>query len=255
MLKRLILLLLLVALPLTACAADEAVDGYRQISPEEAQALLDSADPPLLLDVRTVAEYLEGHIPGAICVPNETIGDARPEALPDPARTILVYCRSGRRSREAAEKLIGLGYEDVRDLGGILSWPGPVVTTEEEEEAMHKLQLTLGDTPVSVTWEENPSVRALQKLAEEAPLAIQMSMYGGFEQVGPIGASLPRSDAQTKTVAGDIVLYQGSQIVVFYGSNSWAYTRLGHITDQTPEQLAAILGGGDIVLTLSCPEK
>ena len=106
MLKRLILLLLLVALPLTACAADEAVDGYRQISPEEAQALLDSADPPLLLDVRTEAEYLEGHIPGAICVPNETIGEARPEALPDPARTILVYCRSGRRSREAAEKLI-----------------------------------------------------------------------------------------------------------------------------------------------------
>jgi hypothetical protein len=91
-----------------------------------------------------------------------------------------------------------------------------------------------------VAWEDNASVEALKALATEG-LTIEMSMYGGFEQVGSIGQSLPRSDAQTTTASGDIVLYSGNQLVVFYGSNSWAYTRLGHITDQTPAQMKALL--------------
>jgi hypothetical protein len=82
-----------------------------------------------------------------------------------------------------------------------------------------------------VEWEDNESVEALKELCQEGPLTIRMSMYGGFEQVGSIGQSLPRDDSRTTTQAGDIVLYSGDQIVVFYGSNSWAYTRLGHITD------------------------
>ena len=77
-----------------------------------------------------------------------------------------------------------------------------------------------------------------------------MSMYGGFEQVGSIGQALPRDDAQTTTSAGDIVLYSGSQIVVFYGSNSWSYTRLGRIVDKTSEELAALLGNGDVIVTI-----
>ena len=68
---------------------------------------------------------------------------------------------------------------------------------------------------------------------------------------GPIGTTLPRNDIQTTTQAGDIVLYSGNQIVVFYGSNSWAYTRLGHITDKTAEEMAAMLGNGDVTITLS----
>ena len=92
---------------------------------------------------------------------------------------------------------------------------------------------------------------ALMELAEEGPVTIQMSMYGGFEQVGPIGTSLPRNDVQTTTESGDIVLYSGNQIVVFYGSNSWAYTRLGHITDQASEGLTALLGNGAVTLTIS----
>ena len=79
-------------------------------------------------------------------------------------------------------------------------------------------------------------------LCSDTPLTIQMSMYGGFEQVGSIGSSLPRNDVQTTTGAGDIVLYSGNQIVVFYGSNSWAYTRLGHITDKTPGEMRALRG-------------
>ena len=112
------------------------------------------------------------------------------------------------------------------------------------------MQMMIGETPVTVAWEDNASVEALKTLAVEG-LTIEMSMYGGFEQVGSIGQSLPRSDAQTTTASGDIVLYSGNQLVVFYGSNAWGYTRLGHITDQTPTQMKALLGNGDVTITLS----
>ena len=118
------------------------------------------------------------------------------------------------------------------------------------QEGDNDMQMMIGETPVTVAWEDNASVEALKMLAEEG-LTVEMSMYGGFEQVGSIGQSLPRDDAQTTTASGDIVLYSGNQLVVFYGSNSWAYTRLGHITDQTPEQMKALLGNGDVTITLS----
>ena len=120
-------------------------------------------------------------------------------------------------------------------------------TESEETETM---QMKIGETDVEVVWEDNESAAALKELARDG-LIIQMSMYGGFEQVGSIGQSLPRDDQQTTTTSGDIVLYSGNQLVVFYGSNSWAYTRLGHITDQTPEQMKALLGSGDVTITLS----
>ena len=118
------------------------------------------------------------------------------------------------------------------------------------QEGDNDMQMMIGETPVTVVWEDNASVEALKMLAGEG-LTVEMSMYGGFEQVGSIGQSLPRDDQQTTTASGDIVLYSGNQMVVFYGSNSWAYTRLGHITDQTPEQMKALLGNGDVTVTLS----
>ena len=122
-------------------------------------------------------------------------------------------------------------------------------TTEETPEKM--LQLKIADTVVEVAWEDNESVEELRKLCGEEPLTIQMSMYGGFEQVGEIGTTLPRNDVQTTTEAGDIVLYSGDRIVVFYGGNSWAYTRLGHITDQDEEGMTQLLGNGDVTVTVS----
>ena len=113
--------------------------------------------------------------------------------------------------------------------------------TEETE-----MILRIDGTEVPVTWESNESVQALQALA---PLTIDMSMYGGFEQVGSIGSSLPRNDRQTATAPGDLVLYSGNQLVVFYGTNSWAYTRLGHV-DLTKEELTAMLSAHDVTITL-----
>ena len=109
--------------------------------------------------------------------------------------------------------------------------------------------LKIDDTEIAVRWEDNESVEALKDLIREAPLTINMSMYGGFEQVGSLGTSLPRNDVQTTTEAGDIVLYSGNQIVVFYGSNSWAYTRLGHVELSAPE-MSDLLSHGDVTITL-----
>ena len=119
---------------------------------------------------------------------------------------------------------------------------------ETEEQA---LKMVIGNTPVSVKWEDNESVDSLKKLCRNQTLTIAMSMYGGFEQVGAIGADLPRNDVQTTTSSGDIVLYSGNQLVVFYGSNSWEYTRLGHITDKTPQEMTELLSGGNVTITLS----
>ena len=126
--------------------------------------------------------------------------------------------------------------------------------TEEEppqEEQNMTLKMTIGSTPVSVSWEDNEAVQALRGLCADQPLTISMSMYGGFEQVGSIGTNLPSNDVQTTTAAGDIVLYSGNQMVVFYGSKSWAYTRLGHITDQSADGMAQLLSNGDTTITIS----
>ena len=120
----------------------------------------------------------------------------------------------------------------------------PIESTPPTEEAT--MILRIDGTQVPVTWENNESVQALHALA---PLTIEMSMYGGFEQVGSIGSSLPRSDRQTSTAPGDLVLYSGNQLVVFYGTNSWAYTRLGHV-DLTKEELTALLSEHDVTITL-----
>ena len=121
---------------------------------------------------------------------------------------------------------------------------------ESDEENESQMQMKINDTPVTVAWENNESVSALAELAANG-LTIQMSMYGGFEQVGSIGQRLPSQDKQTTTSSGDIVLYSSSQLVVFYGSNSWAYTRLGRITDKTPQEMRDLLGNGDVTITLT----
>ena len=125
------------------------------------------------------------------------------------------------------------------------------VEQTEQTEQTSALQMTIGNTPASVDWEDNAAVQALTELCRNHPLTIQMSMYGGFEQVGSIGTDLPQNDVQTTTSSGDIVLYSGNQMVVFYGSNSWEYTRLGRITDKTQAELTELLSNGNVTITLS----
>ena len=125
-----------------------------------------------------------------------------------------------------------------------------IIKDESSEEEDCDMIMKIGDTKIQVAWEDNESVEALKELVSQEPLSIQMSMYGGFEQVGSIGKSLPRDDKQTTTEAGDIVLYSGNQIVVFYGSNSWSYTRLGRISDKNEKELTELLGNGNVTITI-----
>ena len=129
--KKAILFLLLATLLLLPAAMAEP--GYTQITQEEAARVMDEEEDYIILDVRTAEEYDEGHIPGAINLPNEEIGQDAPEQLPDPDQLLLVYCRSGRRSKEAAGKLAALGYTRVLEFGGIMTWPGEVISTADEE--------------------------------------------------------------------------------------------------------------------------
>ena len=121
----------------------------------------------------------------------------------------------------------------------------------DEQEAEETMIVTINGETISVAWEDNESVAALMDLVSEEALSIQMSMYGGFEQVGNLGTSLPRNDKQITTEAGDIFLYSGNQIVMFYDSHSWSYTRLGKVTGMTKSELEDLLGNGDVTITIS----
>jgi len=101
---------------------------YHRLTPQEAKARMDSGEKITVVDVRTAAEYAQGHIPGAISLPNESIGTEQPALLPDKSAEILVYCRSGHRSRLASEKLVAMGYTAIYDFGGIIDWPYETVT-------------------------------------------------------------------------------------------------------------------------------
>lgn len=118
---------------LASCAANAVETSapeaeYHKITAEQAKERMDSGDELIVLDVRTQDEYDAGHIEGAVLLPNETITDTQPDLLPDLDAEILIYCRSGNRSAQAALKLIAMGYTNVYDFGGIIDWPYDVVT-------------------------------------------------------------------------------------------------------------------------------
>ena len=129
-----------------------------------------------------------------------------------------------------------------------------VSSPDAMEEDRMELTITINEQTIPVIWESNASVEALKQLASQAPVVTEMKKYGGFEQVGPLGTSLPHLDTDMTTRAGDIVLYSGNQIVVFYGSNTWAYTRLGRITGLSEQQLHELLGTENVTLTILSSE-
>ena len=210
---------IMLALPACGTGTASPASDSAETSPQETAAAFGTAAPEPAVDASVTAP------------PSET---------PSPAEPLVK--QEDQAEPETAESSLESDSE------------APAQAEPEEQaakDAEATMQMKIGDTAVETVWEENESVEALKALCTDAPLVIEMSMYGGFEQVGAIGTGLPRNDAQTTTEAGDIVLYSGDQIVVFYGSNSWAYTRLGHITDRSPAEMEALLGGGDVTVTIS----
>ena len=127
-----LILFLLSLLLLAGCAAPvDSEASYQQVSMDEAIAIMESESDYIILDVRTPEEFAEKHIPDAINIPNETIGTEKIPELPDKAQLILVYCRSGNRSKQASDKLVSLGYTNIVEFGGINDWPGETVSDGE----------------------------------------------------------------------------------------------------------------------------
>ncbi len=120
-------------------------------------------------------------------------------------------------------------------------------STSSEEESM--LNIKVGDHTLLAVWEENSSAEAFRELLSQGPLTVEMEDYGGFEKVGDLGTTLPRNDTQITTQPGDVILYQGNQITIYYGTNTWNFTRLARIAD--PSDLKEKLGDGTVCVTFS----
>ena len=127
--KRLVLAFFVIIVLLTGCAhpSNSSAASYKQITQEKAKEMMAKDDGHIIVDVRRQDEYDEGHIPDAVLIPNESITDKQPDELPDLNHIILVYCRSGRRSKEASQKLADIGYTNVYEFGGINTWTGEIV--------------------------------------------------------------------------------------------------------------------------------
>lgn len=139
--------------------------------------------------------------------------------------------------------------------------PTPIPSTEEPQVNLNQnnpnlmetnhMNITIGNTVLTATLVDNSSVEALKKELSNGPITINMRDYGSMEKVGPLGMDLPRNDTEITTEAGDIILYQGSALVIYYESNSWNFTRIGKINGVSAEELREILGAGDVTVTLS----
>ena len=123
----------------------------------------------------------------------------------------------------------------------------PQETSQEQEGTA--LKITVGDEELLATFEDNSSAQEFRELLEEGPITVEMEDYGGFEKVGPLGTSLSRNDTQITTQPGDVILYQGNQITIYYGTNTWSFTRLARIDDTS--DLQEKLGEGTVSVTFS----
>ena len=134
------------------------------------------------------------------------------------------------------------------------SQPGTINQPDNDDTTMpDKIQITISEKKYSIKIEDNPATRALVEALRKAPISFTASDYGGFEKVGALGRSLPTSNSQITTQPGDVILYSGNQIVLFYGSNTWSYNRIGKIEYTTLADLKSFLkaGEGDITVTLT----
>jgi hypothetical protein len=156
----------------------------------------------------------------------------------------LLSCTKGEQPLQTPEKQVEIKEQEQEQ---------PKQQEEDETKMTDKIQLTISGTTLPVIIEDNVATRALVAALREGSITYTARDYGGFEKVGALGRSLPTSDTDITTQAGDVILYNGDNIVLFYGSNSWSYTRLGKIQYKTLDELKSFLkaGGGTISVTLS----
>ncbi len=255
--KKLAILFIAIIMLLSGCSAPQSSTNasYTQITQEEAKVMMGKNDGHIIVDVRRQDEYDTGHIPGAVLIPNESITDKQPKELPDLDQIILVYCRSGRRSKEAAQKLADMGYTNVYEFGGIIDRTGETVMNETETTQ------TASATPVLVikangkvfyaNLEDNASAKAFIEKLSSQEITLNLHDYGNFEKVGDLPWELPRNDEQITTEPGEIILYQGNQLTVYYDEKTWSFTRIAKIGNTSKEELLSAFGEGDVSITMN----
>ena len=175
-------------------------------------------------------------------------------------KTVIPFCTSASSGIATSEKnikeLVPIGnqLEGRRFSSGatkedVKAWYDTLPLNEEKSD--NKLKISVNGTELTATLEDNSSAQALTELLKQGNITVDMSDYGNFEKVGDLPQSLPKNDEKITTVPGDIILYQGNKITIYYAENTWDFTKLGHINNITQEELRAILGDGDITVTLS----
>ena len=236
--KSLLILLAIILILMSGCAQkadeDNAEQSYAQITQDEAKEMMAKDDGHVIVDVRSQDEYDAGHIPGAILIPNESIGTEQPKELPDLDQIILVYCRSGNRSKQASQKLADMGYTYVDEFGGINDWTGEIVTGESDAQEIWTdtempvrlrydrmweysdyaetsdpvmiaeivdavkpvptLVIEANDHIFYADPEDNSSADALIEKLSTGEIELELHDYGSFEKVGPLPWDLPHND-------------------------------------------------------------
>lgn len=174
-------------------------------------------------------------------------------------KTVIPFCTSASSGITTSEKNISNLVDIGNQLEGkrfsastsqleVEQWiDGLNIKTNTEE----KIYLTINDTKISASLENNSSAQALKEKLSEGDVIINAHDYSNFEKVGDLGFSLPRNDTQITTTSGDLILYQGNKFVLYYDENAWNFTKLGHVDNMTQEQLKELLGDGDVAITLS----
>ena len=175
-------------------------------------------------------------------------------------KTVIPFCTSASSGIAASEKNIKALVPIGNQLEGkrfpasatkedVKAWYDTLPLNEKKSDS--KLKISVNGTELTATLEDNSSAKALTELLKQGNITVDMSDYGNFEKVGDLPQSLPRNDEKITTVPGDIILYQGNKITIYYDENTWDFTKLGHIDNITQKELKAILGGGNVSVTLS----
>lgn len=162
------------------------------------------------------------------------------------------FCACGNGSAASNEEMKQMQTEtEVSETSAKAEQPAVPVQPENSDDFV--LKINVGEHEFCASFEDNQSAEELKELLTEGPVTVQMEDYGGFEKVGPLGTELTRSDEQITTQSGDVILYQGNQIVIYYGTNSWNFTRLARIND--PENIKEKLGEGTAEVIFSLEQK
>ena len=241
------IILIFLFLSLFSCADKKDSLSYTQITQEEAMRMMEEEDC-IILDVRTIEEYNEGHIPDALCIPVETIGNNRPEELPDPDQIILVYCRTGVRAAQASEKLVKLGYTKVYDFGGIVTWKGDIVIEGEEIYREPEAALAV-EVKGRQIYTNTITKKELLKTMGIDWYKVSFKDEGSIKRaVLPFSVSLEEEETEVKT--GDVLLCSGNEILLVLEEGTLYGEKIGFFVGMTKGELEEIFGEGDFTALL-----